>query len=458
MARSRTIVIAGAGIGGLTAALTLTRAGFRVVVLEQAARLEEVGAGIQLSPNATHVLRELGLLDRLRPRVVAPEAIRIIKGQTGGDIVRVPLGAEAERRYGAPYWVIHRADLQGVLASAIEQSADVTLRLGTRVEDFAVHQHGVTVQVRTATGAARRTRHRADRRGRIVVHAARAPRRPPDAPRFAHRTAWRAVVPAARVSDEFREPVTGLWLGRDAHLVHYPVKAGSDGQHRRDRARRLAGGGLDRAGQTRRSAAALQAFAPAARTLIALPERWQKWALFDRAPRRPRAQGPVTLLGDAAHPMLPFLAQGGAMAIEDAAVLADCLRAGSNDPRARISHATSTRGPAGVAPRAARGAAQFLGAITRSWPAHSASTRRRCFEWANDGRRKALPRATTGMSWIGTSFPIRTFPKRERMFETTIAGSLPKPSWLAEPNKLWPQWSSQAMSLPPRRPTRRCSR
>src|ERR1041385_6974687 len=112
MARSRTIVIAGAGIGGLTAALALTRAGYRAVVLERAARLEEAGAGIQLSPNATRVLASLGLADRLRPHVVAPEAIRIISAGSGREIVRIPLGPKAEQRYGAPYWVIHRADLQ----------------------------------------------------------------------------------------------------------------------------------------------------------------------------------------------------------------------------------------------------------------------------------------------------------------------------------------------------------
>src|SRR3954451_24525071 len=126
MGRSRTIVITGAGIGGLTAALALTRAGFRAVVLEQAPRLEEAGAGIQLSPNATRVLAGLGLLDRLRPHAVAPEAIRIVKAATGRDIVRIPLGMQAEQRYGAPYWLIRRADLQAVLAAAIEDSADVT--------------------------------------------------------------------------------------------------------------------------------------------------------------------------------------------------------------------------------------------------------------------------------------------------------------------------------------------
>ena len=156
MARSRTIVIAGAGIGGLTAALALTRAGFRAVVLEQAARLEETGAGIQLSPNATRVLFDLGLGERLRPLAVAPEAIRVVNGASGRDIVRVPLGLTAAQRYGAPYWVIHRADLQAVLAITIAESPDVMLRLGTRVDDFAVHQHGVTVEARGEANDARR--------------------------------------------------------------------------------------------------------------------------------------------------------------------------------------------------------------------------------------------------------------------------------------------------------------
>src|SRR4051812_29721968 len=147
MARSRSIIIAGAGIGGLTAALAIARAGYRVVVLEQAARLEEAGAGIQLSPNATAVLAALGLADRLRPLSVAPEAIQI-RAASGRLIQRIPLGASAEQRYGAPYWVVHRADLQAALVAAISESLDVTLKLGTRAQDFALHQHGLTVQTR----------------------------------------------------------------------------------------------------------------------------------------------------------------------------------------------------------------------------------------------------------------------------------------------------------------------
>lgn len=330
MARSRTIIVAGAGIGGMTAALALARAGFRAVVLEQAARLEEAGAGIQLSPNATRVLFDLGLSERLLPLVIAPEAIRVIDAPSGNGIVRIPLGASAAQRYGAPYWVIHRADLQAVLAITAAENPDITLRLGTRVEDFAVHQHGITVQARDAQG----TR---DEQGAALVGAdglwstLRTRLGESRPPRFAHRTAWRAIVPAARLTAEFREPVTSLWLGPNAHLVHYPVRGGRDVNIVAIARDEWQEPGWSAPGKQGDLAPHFASFAPQARALIAVPERWQKWALFDRPPRLPRLRGPVTLLGDAAHPVLPFLAQGGAMAIEDAAVLAQWLER-ENEP------------------------------------------------------------------------------------------------------------------------------
>jgi len=353
VARSRTIIIAGAGIGGLTAALALTRAGFRAVILEQAARLEEAGAGIQLSPNATHVLFGLGLAERLRPLVVAPEAVRIVNGAGGHDVVRLPLGQTAQSRYGAPYWVIHRADLQAVLAAAISESPDVTLRLGTRVADFAIHQHGVTVAARDAQGAR-------DEQGVALIGAdglwstLRTRFGDRGGPRFGRRTAFRAVVAASHVLEEFRAPVTGLWLGRDAHLVHYPVRGGRevnivaivrDSWHQ---------AGWSAPASANELAPHFAGFAAVARALIAIPDRWQKWALFDRPSGRPRQQGPVTLLGDAAHPMLPFLAQGGAMAIEDAAVLAHALEHDEDIARALRAYEQARRHRVARAQRAAR--------------------------------------------------------------------------------------------------------
>lgn len=359
MARSRTIIIAGAGIGGLTAALALTRAGFRAVVLEQAPRLEEAGAGIQLSPNATRVLFGLGLAERLRPLVVAPEALRIVNGASGRDVVRLPLGEIAQARYGAPYWVIHRADLQAVLADAISESPDVTLRLGTRVEDFAVHQHGVTVVARDAQEG-RNAGGTRDERGVALIGAdglwstLRTRFGDRGAPRFGRRTAFRAVVPASRLIEAFRAPVTGLWLGRDAHLVHYPVRGGREVNIVaivRDAWRQA---GWNAAASANELAPRFARFAPVARALIAIPERWQKWALFDRPPGRPRRQGPVTLIGDAAHPMLPFLAQGGAMAIEDAAVLAHALEHDEDIVRALRAYEQARRHRVARAQRAAR--------------------------------------------------------------------------------------------------------
>jgi len=323
VARSRTVIVAGGGIGGLTAALALARKGFRVIVAEQAERLEETGAGIQLPPNATRILTAFGLAERLAPAVVAPEAVRI-RTYRGRDIVRVPLGAAVQRRHGAPYWVVHRADLQAALLGAARANPDVTLRLGARVEDFAVHAKGLTVELRTASG-------RDDEHGIALIgadglwsslRARLGDKRPP---RFAHRTAWRAMLPAKPLIADLREPVVSLWLGPDAHLVLYPVNGGAavnlvaivrDDWHRP---------GWSAAGTTAELLAHFAGWPPLVRNLLALPESWLKWALYDRARLGRWSNGPVALLGDAAHPMLPFLAQGAAMAIEDAYVLADEL-------------------------------------------------------------------------------------------------------------------------------------
>jgi salicylate hydroxylase len=327
---AHTVIVAGAGIAGLTTALALAHARFRVVVLEQAPQLDEIGAGIQLSPNATRVLRALGLDAALQPHVVALEWLRVMDGRSGSEIAALPLGSEASARYGAPFWSIHRGDLQRVLLNAVKASPEIVLRLGIGVAGYRADEHAITV-----VGKAGQIM--VEERGIALVGAdglwsvVRRSIGHAQTPRFRRRTAWRATVAAKAAAADWCRPMTTLWLGPSGHLVHYPVKGGSAVNVVaivRDQAEIQ---GWSAPGAREALIARFAAWGQAARAILAAPQAWQTWSLFDLSPLSRWGKGAVTLMGDAAHPMLPFVAQGGAMAIEDAWVLADEL---AKSPRA----------------------------------------------------------------------------------------------------------------------------
>jgi salicylate hydroxylase len=325
VAVSRTIIVAGAGIGGLTASLALARQGFRVVVLEKAERLEEAGAGLQLSPNASRVLIELGLQPRLAPRAITPDAISIISARSGGEIARLPLGDAAALQAGAPYWVVHRADLQAALQAEVNDHPDIELRLGCQFEDVGTHAKGLTVVQRS--GNTRQQELALALVGADGIWSAVRHHLFPDVqPRFSGLIAWRGTLDATQLPREYTSRRVQLWMGPNAHLVAYPV-AGA----RQINIVAIVPGTWNRPGWSAPGEAneiknAFTARWPAgARMMIGAVDEWRKWALFTVPDGGEWTEGAVALLGDAAHAMLPFAAQGAGMAIEDAAVLAKCL-------------------------------------------------------------------------------------------------------------------------------------
>jgi salicylate hydroxylase len=338
VAASRTIFVAGAGIGGLTAALALAHRGFRVVVLEKAAHLEEVGAGLQLSPNASSILIGLGLKERLAARAVTLEAISIMSARAGSEIIRLPLGEAASLRAGAPYWVIHRADLQAALQAQVNDHPDIELRLGCQFEDAAVHAKGLTVVQRRGNG-------RQQDLALALIGAdgiwstVRQHLFPQVQPQFSGLIAWRGTLEATQLPREYTGRRVQLWMGPSAHLVAYPISGGrqinvvaivpgtwnTPGWS-------AAGDGLDL-----KNAFTASRWPGPARMMINAVDGWRKWALFTLPEGGEWTRGAIGLLGDATHAMLPFAAQGAGMAIEDAAVLAKCLSENHADSAATMA-------------------------------------------------------------------------------------------------------------------------
>jgi salicylate hydroxylase len=326
VAASRTIIVAGAGIGGLTASLALAGQGFRVIVLEKAERLEEAGAGIQLSPNASRVLIDLGLQPRLVARAVTPDAISLMSARSGGEIARLPLGDAGMFQPDAPYWVMHRADLQAALQAQVQSSPDIQLRLGCQFEDVGTHAKGLTVVQRS--GATRQEELAVALVGADGIWSAvRHHLFPEVQPLFSGLIAWRGTLDATQLPREYTSRRVQLWMGPNAHLVAYPISGA-----RQINVVAVVPGSWNRPGWSApgepnevKSAFTAARWHAVPRMLIGAVDGWRKWALFTVPDGGEWSDGAVALLGDAAHAMLPFAAQGAGMAIEDAAVLAKCL-------------------------------------------------------------------------------------------------------------------------------------
>ncbi len=331
--------IIGAGIGGLSAALALRQAGFSVEIYEQAAELTEVGGGINLGPNAVRVLRRVGLGPGLDRDGVRPLVTHQRRWQDGRTLQKSPLNPLCEQLFGAPHMTIHRRDLLAVIASGLPSEH---VHLGHRIAGFA--EQGDAVEVWFDNGACTSFDVLVGADG--IRSTVRAQMFGDEAPVFAGCVAYRGLVPSKRIASLGLEPGNQAWVGPGAHLVHYFVSRGRllnfvgwtehDTWNREDWTDRATIG---------RALAAFDGWHPQIRHIIGAAETCFIWALFDRDPLPRWSVGRTTLLGDACHPMYPFMGQGAAQAIEDGAALAACLAAGSDDPVAALQRYERRRIP-----------------------------------------------------------------------------------------------------------------
>jgi 3-hydroxybenzoate 6-monooxygenase len=321
------ILVAGGGIGGLAAALALARKGRSVHVFESSAEFREVGAGIQLGPNVFRMFELLGLTEAIDACAVFPDNLIMRDGLSGEEVTRIPLEDSFRARFKHPYAVIHRPDLHQTILDAVRRSPGVRLSASVKVTGF--DDLGDRVVVRTEGGASYE--------GAALIGAdglwskVRGQMLAEGKPRVSGHIAYRAVIPTPEVPQHLRSNDVVLWAGPKTHLVHYPLRRGElynlvvvFHSNRYEE-------GWDTYGDPEELRERFRGQRPEVLEFMAMVNAWKMWVLCDRDPISQWSRGRVTLLGDAAHPMLQYLAQGGCMAIEDAVVLADEVQAAKDD-------------------------------------------------------------------------------------------------------------------------------
>ena len=320
------VLVSGGGIGGLAAALALVRQGFKVQVFEQAPEIGEIGAGIQLGPNAFHAFDALGVGDKTRARAVFTDCMVMHDALDESEVGKIETGEAFRQRFGNPYAVIHRVDIHKSLLEGAMETGQVAFFTNTRIEKIEQDADSVTVTDQNGkqwTGSALIG---ADG-GKSVVRAQYVN----DPPRVTGHVVYRAVVDKAEFPENLRWNAASLWAGPNCHLVHYPLRGGEQYNivvtfHSRDKEE---WGVTD--GSKEEVLSYFQGICPKARQLIELPKTWKRWATADREPIAQWSFGRVTLLGDAAHPTTQYMAQGACMALEDAVTLGEALRVNDND-------------------------------------------------------------------------------------------------------------------------------
>jgi 3-hydroxybenzoate 6-monooxygenase len=321
------VVIAGGGIGGLAAALGLARKGFRALVLEQAAQFGEIGAGIQLAPNAWHAIDALGVGELVKREAVFIERVLMMDGMNGETVIDIPVDEKFRKRFGNPYAVTHRADIHGSLLDGCREQTSIELRANMRVSAFNIESNGVRVETANGESIEGAALVAADGGRSVIRESIVCDGEPPESGHMC----YRAVLRADEMPQELRWPAATLWAGHNTHIVHYPLRGWKLFNLVATVVRETAGTGHNEEASPEEVLPLFAHNCDKPMSLMRVPKVFRRWMLRFREPVDNWTRGPVTLLGDAAHLMLQYLAQGAAMALEDAVCLAACADAADGD-------------------------------------------------------------------------------------------------------------------------------